>query len=272
MAPDTFAGMEQPLERLPAGGPGWPVAAAIAIAATVVVLAWQPWAGGGSAVASYPEPQVSAATGAERPISAAPSRTPSPPGTPADPAGAAGLAAYLSLTDNEWTVVALLSPDPATSTEEPAGQHGTAAAWSSTGPFLVLQQGLSATADPIGGRGEADLVCQTTGGSRDRFAVHLPAGRVAYLGVTFPGMNPATDVTAATVSPLGAHLRRVPSVVVRLQGGTEGQLYRVPSSGSGGAALFATRPARPLPSATYRFDVMAPGTSGPRHLYACIGS
>jgi hypothetical protein len=84
-------------------------------------------------------------------------------------------------------------------------------------------------------------------------------------------MNPRARVTAAILDPAGLALRRVPSLVVLLGGMTEGRLYTVPSSGSGGTVLFAMAQPRILPSSTYRFDVETPGIIGHRYLYACIG-
>ncbi len=48
--------------------------------------------------------------------------------------------------------------------------------------------------------------------------------------------------------------------------------YLIPSSGFGGAVLFALDPPVVLPRAAYRFDIESPGTFGHRYLYACLGS
>jgi hypothetical protein len=182
-----------------------------------------------------------------------------------------GAGASVSLVDNEWTVVALLAPDARSAPDEPPIPHGTGASWAPGGALLVLQQGLDYSVRPIGGAGLPDAACHVPGGSRDRIAVRLPAGRVAYLGVTFPGMNPRASVTGAILDGPASALKRVPSLVVPLSGMTEGRPYTVPSSGAGGVVLFTTTTPRILPSATYRFDIETPGISGHRYLYACIG-
>jgi hypothetical protein len=264
-------GIEQPLERVRAGGTGKPVGVALAIAAALAVLIWQPWGRGATSIVPPVAAQTPAVAAAEASASAAPTPTPRP--SRSSSLGTAGSAAYVSLVDNEWTVVALLASDAASmaSTEEPSIQHGSGTTWPPGGPLLVLQQGLSYTVQPVEGPGEPDVACHAPDGPRYRTAVHLPAGRVAYLGVTFPGMNPRAHVTAAILDPAGPALRRVPSLVVLLGGMTEGWLYTVPSSGSGGTVLFAMAQPRILPSATYRFDVETPGIIGHRYLYACIG-
>lgn len=262
-------GNEQPLERLRAGGSGKPVGVALAIAAALAVLIWQPWGRVSSLIVPSKAPQTPAVAAAETTTSESPTPTPSP--SRPSSLGTPGSDAYVSLVDNEWTVVALLASDAVTSTEEPSIQHGSGATWPPSGPLLVLQQGLSYTVRPVEGPGEPDVACHAPDGSRYRTAVHLPAGRVAYLGVTFPGMNPGARVTAAILDLAGLALRRVPSLVVLLGGMTEGRLYTVPSSGSGGTVLFAMAQPRILPSATYRFDVETPGIIGHRYLYACIG-
>jgi hypothetical protein len=177
----------------------------------------------------------------------------------------------VSLIDNEWTVVALLSADGPASTEEPSIQHGRGS-WSPGDPLLVLQQGLDYATRPIPSRNGRDTVCTAPGGSRDRLAVHLPTGRVAYLGVTFPGMDPVARVTVSVLDRPGLALPRVTSAVVQIRGLTDGGVYRVPSSGSGAAVLFTSAPPSVLPSAAFQFDVVSPGIPGHRYLYACVGS
>ena len=51
-------------------------------------------------------------------------------------------------------------------------------------------------------------------GFRDYAVAHFPADRVAYLGVTFPGMNPKARVTGVILSRAGPTLKRL-SVVTR---------------------------------------------------------
>jgi hypothetical protein len=211
----------------------------------------------------------------QQPPSAAPSPAPSGAGSaPSDAStdlGAAATQRYVSLIDNEWTVVAFLSADGPVSTEEPSIQHGRGS-WSPGDPLLVLQQGLDEATRPIETRTAAGTVCTGSVGSRDRPAVHLPSGRVAYLGVTFPGMDPQARVTASVVGRAGLALSRQASPIVRIRGLETANQYQVPSSGSGGAVLFAMTPPVVLPPATYRFDIESPGISGHRYLYACVGT
>src|SRR4029077_20869847 len=115
-------------------------------------------------------------------------------------------------------------------------------------------------------------ICRTRPGFRDYAAAHFPQDRVAYLGVTFPGMNPKARVSAVILDQRGLTLKRVSVVTVRLSGMTEGHRYTVPTTGSGGAALFALSPRAILPVAAYRFDIQTPGVTGHRYLYACIDS
>ncbi|HTS15153.1 MAG TPA: hypothetical protein VMH24_05775, partial [Candidatus Sulfotelmatobacter sp.] len=188
------------------------------------------------------------------------------PATPAAPV--ADLGTYVSLTDNEWTVVALLSPDAPASTEEPSLQHAPGPTWTPDGPYLVLQQGLIPTAASEAAAPE--VVCAIPADPRDQPAVHLPAGRVAYLGITFPGMAPAARVTA-TLAGYGLPALRRAAPVVRL-GGTSAGLYALPGTGPGGAVLYVSAPPGMLPSTAYRFEIVAPEPVGHRYLYACVGS
>ena len=259
------SGLEQPLQRLPTGGSGRPVALTIAMAVLVAALVVQPWGWGQPTIAQSATPGSTNVALGERSSPAPPAPT---PGRAAD-GGLPGPASYGSLVDNEWPVVAMLAPQVLASSEEPATSHGIL--WSVGEPLLVLQQGLSYTVEPLGGLGSSDPACHAPGGPRDRNAVDLPVRRVAYLGVTFPGMDPRARVTPAILDLAGTALHRLPSVVVQLEGMIDGQLYTVPSSGPGGTVLFATSPPGILPSATYQFDIQLPGIVGHRYLYACIG-
>ena len=156
----------------------------------------------------------------------------------------------MSLIDNEWTVVALLSADGPISTEEPSIQHGRGS-WSPGDALLVLQQGLSYATRPLESPKARDAACLAPNDPRLRQAVHLPAGRVAYLGVTFPGMDPRARVTASVLDRTGIALTQVKAPAVRIRGMTEGRTYVVPSSGSGAAVRvsFAPPTLRP-PAAT----------------------
>lgn len=192
---------------------------------------------------------------------------PSPSGERADDP----VEAYVSLTDNEWTVVALLATDAPASTEEPATQH-PAAGWSPDGPFHVLQQGLIPVVLPGSGTAQPPVVCKPPLPPREWAVVSLPAGRVAYFGVTFPGMDPRTVVSVARIGGTGPALQRISPLVVRLVGLAEGRRYEVPSSGRGGAIMFAASPPGILPSGVYRFEIAPPGITGRRLLDACVGS
>ena len=263
-------GIEQRPERLRSGGTGGPIGLTVAILAILAVLVWQPW--GRANLATPPSPAPSTPAIASPPVVAVASPTIAPASEPRRAPD--GTFIYASLVDNEWTVVALLAPPVRSSTEEPAAQHPAPSAGPPSGPFLVLQQGLLPVSQPIGGTRHPDLACEGSAAARDRTGVPLPAGRVAYLGVTFPGMDPLTRVTPfihGPPSPTRASLGRVQNVVVPLAGLAFGRLYTVPSTGIGGAVLFAPTPPGILPSGTYRFDVGGSGVAGHRYLYACIG-
>ena len=234
---------------------------AVLIVAALVTLVWQPW---GRDDRSTLRPSVNPI--AER--DASPTSLPSVPRTGSDPDTQA-IDAYVSLTDNEWTVVALLAPDAPTSTEEPATQHPPA--WTPDGPFHVLQQGLRPVAPPAPREGQPEVTCQPTVPPRERAVVTVPAGRVAYLGVTFPGMDPRAQVRASSVDGIDVELVPVSPLVVRLVGQADDRPYTVPSTGPGGAILFATTPPGILPSGSYRFDITTPTIAGRRLLYACVG-
>ena len=252
-------GLEEPIQRIRTGGPRRPIAIALLLLAGLLLAVWQPW-GSGTSTAT---PRAS--TEAIRRPAAAASVTPgdAAPGA-ADQTRTDG---YVSLTDNEWTVVALLAPGGPASTEEPAMPH--APAWSPDGPFAVLQQGASVATAPGSRSGVAAPSCTTTIPPRFRPAVLLPANRVAYLGVTFPGMDPATRVTASPVGG-GPSLLRMDPVVVRLAGGSADRRFAIPSSGPGGAILFGASPPLILPTGAYRFDITVPGLAADRSVFACI--
>jgi hypothetical protein len=184
----------------------------------------------------------------------------------------AGVGRYASIVDNEWTVVALLTSSPAASTEEPSIQHVSAPAPSPDGPFQVLQQGTTELLAPAERPGHPEAPCAASAWSRDRIAVHLPAGRVVYLGVTFPGMDVRARVAAVVLDRPGITMRRASPLVVELTGMVTGRQYTVPATGPGGTLLFGLTPAGVLPSETYRFAIAAPGVRGERYLYACVGS
>ncbi|HET9614418.1 MAG TPA: hypothetical protein VFP22_06375, partial [Candidatus Limnocylindrales bacterium] len=256
------AGYDQPPERLRAGGPRHPLAVALVIAAGFALAIWQPWAS--------PTPRVSRGpTPAPGPSGVA--RGPAPTPDPPNQSETAGPVVYTSITDNEWTVVALLSPAAPASTEEPAGQH--VPAWSASGPFLVLQQGVVPALAPIEDAGDAakdaSALCVSTAVPRDRTVVPVPAGRVGYLGVTIPGELPRASVSASVLSGPGGAMTRSVSPTIELAGMRTAARYIIPSTGPGGAILFAGSPPGPMPSGVYRFTVESPG-AGSRYLYACI--
>ena len=272
--PSGRAGIEHPVQRLRADGSGRLLVLVCVVAAALATLVWQPWGHGPSGNPPRQVPRASAiaveATPPSRPSPTAPIEGQAPSRASAD-LGAQETQPYLSLIDNEWTVVALLSADGPVSTEEPSIQHGRGS-WSAGDQVLVLQQGLTDQARPIDTRKAPDAACSAPIGSRDRPAVHLPRGRVAYLGVTFPGMDPRARVTATVLDRAGLALSRVVSPVVRIRGMTAAGQYQMPSSGFGGTVLFAVDPPVVLPAASYRFEIESPGIAGHRYLYACVGS
>jgi len=265
---------EPELERIRTAGAPRAIVALVAIATTLGVLLWHPW---GSPVASAPIGEASTSS----PLAPGPSPTGTPSATPtpltvpfdlpADVPGVSISTSYISLVDNEWTVVALLTPGT-TATEEPATPHTPLASWSADGPFLVLQQGAAAAAKPLERVSGPSGTCSTELPPRFRPAVHVPADRVAYLGVTYPGMDPRARVTATVLGTSGASLRRASQVVVHLVGLPRGDLFTIPSAGLGGTILFATSTPGFIPTDIYRFDVALPGTAGHRYLYACVGT
>jgi len=246
-----------------------PIAVAVTIVSVLGLLVWAPW-GRDTESRGEASPTVSVLGGN---ASATPSSGVAVRGASAAPslrAVVAGTLPYRSITDNEWTIVALLTPDAAPSTEEPANPHAAVPAPSAAGPFVVLQQGASVARDPIERPGRVDAGCQAPGGT-DGQAVRLPAGRVVYVGVTFPGMDPRARVDAVILGRPSVELTRARVVDVELSGMAPDWTYTVPSSGPGGTILFTMTPTTRLPSAPYRFDLSIPGTDGPRFLYACVG-
>ena len=170
---------------------------------------------------------------------------------PADDASA-----YTSITDNEWTVVALLTTDAAPMTPD--------------GPYLVLQQGVVPVPIPVERPGHPESPCDNSVRPRDRTAVHLPVARVVYLGVTFPGMDPATQVRPTMLGRPATVLGRASQLTVQLAGMPAGARYTVPTTGPGAAILFAIRPPEAVPADTYRFEIAAPTADGRRFVYACV--
>jgi hypothetical protein len=250
----------QALVRIGAGGSRRPLGAVAATLVLLAALVWQPWSGAAPPPASTHQPA---------PSSVADTRTAAPSASPATISVNAEPAAYLSLIDNEWTVVALLSPTAAGPAEEPALPHPTDVAGSGA-PLLVLQQGVLESAKPIERAGKPNLACTVKTIPRDQRAVPLPADRVLYLGVTFPGINQSAKVTVADLDGASQVLTRVPSLVASLSGGPAEASYRLPSSGPGAVVLFALPRGTALPNGSYRFKVDAPG-AGIRYVYACVG-
>jgi hypothetical protein len=260
--------LQEPVRRLRAGGTRGPVLAGLGVVVLLAVLVWQPW--------GRTAPQAAPARPVAPPVAravATPVAVRSQPGPyigVATPAPASNLATYVSLIDNEWTVVAMLAGGPASSTEEPAGQHGAVSP--DGGPFLVLQQGAQPQTARDEGRDAAQELCSTRVRPRDRVAVALPAGRVAYLGVTFPGMDPGATVSVTTVGQPAPAIRRVTTPMLELVGLTVGTRYLIPSTGPGGTVLFASAPPAILRPGAYRFDIRIPGLLGARYVYACVGA
>jgi hypothetical protein len=256
--PDEGVPADRPLQRLQPGGWRGPVAIALLLVVTVGTLVWQPWG----------RDDPSSAPPAASPVGDR-SVVPPSPSSPSSGTDGAAIGAYVSLTDNEWTVVALLAPAAPVSTEEPATQHPPA--WAPDGPFYVLQQGLLPVVPPAPREGQPEVTCQPTVPPRERAVVTLPAGRVVYLGVTFPGMDPRAEVSASGVDGTDVKLVPVSPLVVRLVGLADDRRYTLPSTGPGGTLLFAMTPPGILPSGAYRFDVSTPTIAGRRLLYACVG-
>jgi hypothetical protein len=271
--------VEEPLQPVRAGGPGRPIALTLVVAVLLAALVWQPWGSSGPKVV----PSASTSPGSLA-VAVAPSVTPpevaTPPAASPTPSlrgprpsfGAGGLASatYVSLGDNEWSVVGLLAPVRLAAADQSWAPDPTGALEPPGGPLLVLQLEASWTERPIDVADDPAAICRVRTGFRYYLGAHLPANRVAYLGVTVPGMDARARVTGAVLGKRGLVLKRLPVVKVRLSGMPEGVRYTVPTAGSGGAALFALAPRAILPVATYRFDIQVPGVSGHRYLYACI--
>ncbi len=232
------------------------------VALVLLTLVWQPWS---RTPAHGPIAVVPAPTVTLVPPPSAAVATPAP-SQPAE----VGTSTYISLIDNEWTVVALLSPTIAGPAEEPAIPHPSVIPGSGA-PLLVLQQGLRYSTRPIERPGHPDVPCAAKAIPRDQFAVPLPADRVLYLGVTFPGINPAAKVSAVDLDGARQDFARVPSLVASLSGKPVDASYRLPSSGPGAVVLFALPRGTALPRGSYRFQIEAPGV-GTRYLYACVGA
>jgi hypothetical protein len=259
--PADHVEMEQPLQALGRGGNRGLMLAVLGVGLAVMVLVWQPWGRAPSRAETWSASATSAAGVA--PASAAlPSTSTS---------GPERTGTYVSLIDHEWTVVALLTTGSGPSTEEPALQHGVASVAAGEQPLLVLQQGLRPLTRPVDGPDEAATACTAGDLPRDRWVVPLPAGRVVYLGVTVPAMDPDARVTVTRLGRPASDLRRAVSIAVPLAGLTGSRRYTMPISGPGAAILFATSPPSALPPGAYRFDALVPGTAGGRYLYACIG-
>jgi hypothetical protein len=255
------------LERLPHRRRP-PAALAVVVVSIVAVLIWAPWRQdpANRPAQSAPDGGRASESGLAVPGRAQP--TPSPGSDRA--LVVAGRARYESITDNEWTVVALLTPSEGGSTEEPANQHENWPATSPDGPFVVLQQGVVAGPRPLERPDRPASACATSG-SRDQTAVHLPRGRVVYLGVTFPGMDPQAEVVVSDLTQAATHLTKPGSVSVELAGMHAGWRYTVPTTGPGGTILFVTSPAGLWASGPYRFEIRTPASDGPRFVYACVG-
>jgi len=251
----------QPLARIGPGDSRRPIAAVVATVVLLAALIWQPWGHSPPRPPSnHPAaPSVAAIVPTASPRPSA--LTISVNAAPAD---------YLSLIDNEWTVVALLSPTAAGPAEEPALPHPTAIPGSGA-PLLVLQQGVLESATPIERAGKPNLPCTVKTIPRDQRAVSLPADRVLYLGVTFPGIDQSAKVTVADLDGASQVPARVPALVASLSGGPAEASYRLPSSGPGAVVLFALPRGTALPNGSYRFKVDAPG-AGIRYVYACVGA
>lgn len=264
-------GLEEPLQPVRAGGPSRPVALIVVTAAILATLVWQPWGSAGQKVAPSAPPAavLHSVAPVDSPAPASPTPTLRGP-RPSFAGGTLASATYLSLGDNTWSVVALLAPEPLAAAEQGWRPDATGALQAPGGALLVLQLGPTYAEKPIERADDPGAVCRARDSFRDYAAAHLPANRVAYLGVTFPGMDPRARVSAVVLDRRGLVMQRLTTVSVPLSGMTEGLRYTVPTTGFGGAALFALAPRAIMPVAAYRFDIQMPGVSGHRYLYACI--
>lgn len=269
--------IEQPLQPVRVGGPGRPIALAIGLVAILAALIWQPWGANPSPVGHASPSAIAVAPRSVTPVG--PSLTPERPSPTMHgpqpsfapiPAGPSVTDTYISLGDNDWSVVALLAPEKLAAAQQPWVPDATGELQAPGGSLLVTQLGPNYTRAPIDDPGDPAAICRTRPGFRDYAAAHFPRDRVAYLGVTFPGMSPKARVSGVVLDRRGLVLKRLSVVTVRLSGMTAGHRYAVPTSGSGAAALFALSPRAILPVAAYRFDIVTPGIAGHRYLYACI--
>lgn len=264
-------GLEEPLQPVRAGGPGRPIALILVTAAIFATLVWQPWGGARPRVAESAPPAVVLHSDAPVDSPAPPSPTPTLRGPrPSFAGGGLTSGTYVSLGDNTWSIVALLAPERLAEADQRWRPDATGVLRAPGGSLLVLQLGPTYSERPIDRPGDPGAVCRTKDTFRDFTTAHLPADRVAYLGVTFPGMDPRAKVTGVVLDRRGLALKLVPVVTVPLSGMTEGRLYTVPTTGLGGATLFALAPRAIMPVAAYRFDIQMPGVTGHRYLYACI--
>jgi len=266
---DGRRGLETPPERLRGGSGRRPAVVGVVIAVLVGIAVWQPW----TTTAPPPGPSTSALVIGRvqaSDVPPTPTASPMPSGSPAGLSGTTRTAFYTTVTDNEWTVVALLAPSSPTSTDEPATQHPTLP-WSADGPFLVLQQGLTPVEAPMLGTSSSAGPCPPAAVPRDRTAVPLPAGRVAYLGITVPSGVPRPQVTAERLGGSGGALGRAPAPAIRLAGMDASTRYVIPAAGPGAAVLFSAVSGAAMAPGAYQFTVASPGAAGQRYLYACIG-
>jgi hypothetical protein len=270
--------IEQPLQPVRAGGPGRPLGLTVALVAILAALVWQPWGGTAApvahatqtAIAAARAPSASADPTTSAPASPAPTPRVARPSVAPASSGPPITDTYLSIGDNDWSVVALMAPEKLAAAQQPWVPDATGELQAPGGSLLVLQQGPNYTRTPVDDPGDPAAICQTRPGFRDYAAAHFPRDRVAYLGVTFPGMNPKARVSGVILDQRGLALKRLSVVTVRLSGMTEGHRYTVPTAGSGAAALFALSPRAIMPVAAYRFDIQTPGVTGHRYLYACV--
>jgi hypothetical protein len=270
--------IEQPLQPVRAGGPGRPIALALGLVAILAALVWQPWGGNAtpagratpSTIAAAPRSAAAAASSVAQPASPTPTMRGPRPSFALMPPRPPVTDTYISLGDNDWSVVALMAPEKLAAAEQPWVPDATGALEAPGGALLVLQLGPSFSERPLDDPKDPAAVCRTPPGFRDYAVAHFPADRVAYLGVTFPGMNPKARVTGVILGRAGPILKRLSVVTVRLSGLTDGGRYTIPTSGTGGAAIFALSPRAILPVAAYRFDIVTPGVAGHHFLYACI--
>ena len=262
---DADGAPSPPLQRLPSRH-GVPLAVGIGIAGFLGLALWAPW---GHVPGRSGTTDVSTAPVSSAALPSDAGRLPSAPPSAPRPS-VVRTARYQSIIDNEWTIVALLTPESGPSVEEPATPHVAVAAPTAEGPFVVMQQGLLPVAVPLEQPGHPVALCAVGSTPRDRRFVHLPGGRVVFLGVTFPGMDRSAIVDVRALGGPTVELHRATSVAVQLDGMQAGVRYIVPASGPGGTVLFTATPETRLPAGPYRFDLRIPGVDGSRSLYACV--